>query len=105
MRLVLRFVGLLAFALAFVFVIYDGTRSIADRELRLVTLDRFWSDAHGPSLEALRALKQDWLPDAVWRYAMSPVLEQPAALVFLVLGIVLLLLGRPKKPMIGYTRE
>ena len=40
-----------------------------------------------------------------WRIVAQPVLDQPAAAFFGVIGILLILLGRKKKPLIGYARD
>jgi hypothetical protein len=40
-----------------------------------------------------------------WRFAVQPVLDQPAAAVFGIIGILLILLGRKKKALIGYARD
>ena len=41
----------------------------------------------------------------LWNLAIAPVIAQPAAVIFAVLGIILILLGRKKKPLIGYARD
>jgi hypothetical protein len=43
----------------------------------------------------------EWL----WNPVIITVLEQPVWLVFGIIGVVLILLGRKKKPLIGYARE
>ncbi len=37
--------------------------------------------------------------------ASLPILDQPASAVFGVLGVILIVLGRKKKPLIGYARD
>jgi len=44
------------------------------------------------------------LPAAAWDPAITTVLDQPAWLIFGIVGIVLILLGRKPKPLIGYAR-
>ena len=42
----------------------------------------------------------------LWQGVIQPYfLEQPVALVLGVLGAILILLGRKKKPLIGYARD
>ena len=103
-RFVLRFVGLLLLALAFIFVIYDGVKSIADHTIYATTGSQFWIDIHGSSLQAFQAAVERVDP-RIWKLAIGPALDQPAAAAFAVLGIVLIVLGRKKRPLIGYARD
>ena len=103
-RFLLRFLGLLLLALAFIFVIYDGMKSIADKTIYATALSQFWTEIHASSLQAAQA-SVERLSGTLWRLAISPILEQPAAAIFAVLGAVLIVLGRKKKPLIGYARD
>jgi hypothetical protein len=103
-RFLLRFFGLMLLALAFIFVIYDGMKSIADRTFYATALSQFWTEIHDSSLQAAKA-SVEHLSSALWNLAVAPILEQPAAAVFAVLGAVLIVLGRKKKPLIGYARD
>jgi hypothetical protein len=98
-----RFIGLLMLAAGFIFLIYDGQRSIADQTLRLTRLSEFWNDIHQSSQQALHAALEAQAP---WLWSIVRlVLEQPTWAVFGVLGIALMLLFRPKRPLIGYARD
>lgn len=103
-RFLLRFLGLLLLALAFIFVIYDGMKSIADRTFYATAIGQFWTEVHASSLQAAQA-SVERLSATLWSMAISPLLEQPAAAVFGVLGAILIVLGRKKKPLIGYARD
>ena len=103
-RFLLRFLGLLLLALAFIFVIYDGMKSIADRTFYATALSQFWTEIHAASLQAAQT-SVERLSGTLWSLAVAPVLDQPAAVVFAVLGAVLIVLGRKKKPLIGYARD
>ena len=103
-RFLLRFLGLMLLALAFIFVIYDGMKSIADRTFYATALSQFWIEVHGSSLQAAQA-SVERLSGTLWSLAIGPLLEQPAAAIFAVLGAVLIVLGRKKKPLIGYARD
>jgi hypothetical protein len=105
LRLLLRFIGLLLLALAFIFVIYDGMKSIADHVFYATKVSQFWTDIHASSLQTLQSLVERNISAGIWTLAIQPVLEQPAAIVFAGLGIVLIILGRKKKPLIGYARD
>ena len=41
----------------------------------------------------------------IWQVGIAPVLDQPASAVACVLGVILIVLGRKKKPLIGYARD
>jgi hypothetical protein len=100
-RFLFRFLGLVTLAAAFIFFVYDGTRSIAAGHLALTKVSDAWSAIDQASLLALQ--KQHvamWL----WDPVLQALLEQPAWLVLVVLGAILVLLGRKKKPLIGYSR-
>jgi hypothetical protein len=99
-----RMVGLLLLAGGFIFMVYDGARYVADNTLRFTRFGQFWNDVHQSSQQAFRAWIEGlspWLSNNVLRV----ILEQPVFAVMAVLGIVLMLLFRPKKPLIGYSRD
>ena len=104
-RFLLRFIGLLLLALAFIFVIYDGIRSISDGGILLTKTSYIWNVIHDRSLAAFQALVEQQAGAEVWQIGVAPVLDQPAAAVACVLGIILIVLGRKKKPLIGYARD
>lgn len=97
-----RILGLLLLAAAFVFLVYDGARSIADQTLRLTRLGEFWNDVHQASQLALRARVDESAPFLA--SALQIVLNQPVWAAMGALGILLLLLFQPRKPLIGYSR-
>jgi hypothetical protein len=104
-RFLFRFVGLLLLALAFIFVVYDGIRSISDGGLLFTKASDVWVVVHDRSLQASQAYVEQHANPDVWTLGVAPVLAQPASAVFGVLGVVLIVLGRKKKPLIGYARD
>ena len=104
-RFLLRSIGLLLLALAFILVIYDGMKSIADRTFYATTLGQVWIEIHTASLQAFQATVERWLGATLWKFGIQPILDQPSAAVFAILGVVLILLGRKKRPLIGYARD
>src|SRR5690348_5473037 len=99
-----RLVGLLLLAGRFIFMVYDGARWVADQTLRFTQFGQFWNDIHQSSQQAFRAWvegKAPWL----WTSVIRVVLEQPVFAVLGVLGILLILLFSPRKPLIGYSRD
>lgn len=99
-----RLIGLLLLAGGFVFLVYDGARSIADQTLRLTRLGDFWNDIHQASQQAFRTMVETAAP-WLWTDVVKVILNQPAWAVMGVLGILLMLIFRPRKPLIGYSRR
>jgi hypothetical protein len=105
-RFVLRFVGLLLLALGFIFLVHDGTKSIADQNLYLTSVGSIWSNIHQSSLTALQPTVERLVGPWGWQGVVQPYfLDQPVSLVFAIVGAVLILLGRKKRPLIGYARD
>ena len=102
-RFLLRFIGLLCLALGFIFLVYDGTKSIADQRWYVTKVSDVWITVQENSLTKLKPALEGiagWL----WDPVVVNVLNAPSWLVLLILGTVLILLGRKKKPLIGYAR-
>lgn len=98
-----RLVGLLLLAGGFIFLIYDGARSIVDQALRLTRLGEFWNDVHQASQASFRAMMDSSAP-SLWPLVRL-ILDQPVWAVMGVIGLLLMLLFRPRKPLIGYSRN
>lgn len=98
-----RLIGVLLLAAGFVFLVYDGARSIADQALRLTKLGEFWNDINQASQRSFLALVD---ADAPWlRAGVKLLLDQPSWAVMGILGILLMLMCRPRRPLIGYSRN
>ena len=103
-RFLLRFLGLLSIALGFIFLVYDGTKSIADQRLYISRVTDAWAIVSEGSLAQLQPTLQRMMP-VLWDPLAVTLLDTPVALVLAILGALLLLLGRKKKPLIGYVRS
>jgi hypothetical protein len=102
-RSMFRLLGLVLLAAGFVFFIYDGTKSIADQAVYISKFSQTWAEIHQQSLQALQEAVEK---NAIWLWpVLQPALEQPTWLVLGALGMILILLGRRKKPLIGYARN
>src|SRR5215468_10219487 len=99
-RFLLRTLGLLLLAAAFVLVVYDGTKSIAANALLYSRVDEIWSQLHATSLQQLQPFIEKNAPPWLWDPVATTVLNAPAAVAFGVVGIILILLGRRKRPLI-----
>lgn len=99
-----RLVGLLLLAGGFIFMVYDGARWVADQNLRFTRFGEFWNDIHQSSQQSFRTMVEGVAP-WLWNSVAKLILDQPAFAVMGVLGILLMLLFRPRKPLIGYSRN
>jgi hypothetical protein len=109
-RFLLRTLGLVFLAAAFIFLVIDGTKSIAANALfppLLTPLNETWTQlhevVHAPSLQQLQpAIEQvsPWL----WDPLTLAVLNAPTFAVIGAIGVILVVLGRRRKPLIGYAR-
>jgi hypothetical protein len=104
-RFLLRFIGTLLIALAFIFAIYDGIRSISDGDILITNVSYVWSAMNERGLQSFQAMIESSIGAWAWRYGFAPVVDQPASAVAGLLGVVLIVLGRKKKPLIGYGRD
>ena len=104
-RFLFRLIGLVLLAAGFIFLIYDGTRSIAGNMVLMTTLETAWNTllSTGPDVfrPAIDRIGVPWLWDPVIRY----VLKRPTWLILGILGAIFMLLGRSKKKLIGYVRS
>jgi len=103
-RFLFRFLGLCLLATAFVFLVYDGTKAIANQQVLYIKLADVWAMIDQNSLNMV----QNWMKHRL-AWAWDPYLQETFDLpTWVVLGIVatiLILLGRKKKPLIGYARD
>jgi hypothetical protein len=102
-RFLLRFLGLLCLALGFILLVYDGTKWIADQRWHVTKVSDLWISVQESSLAKVEPLV-DRIAPWLWDPVAVGVLNAPSWLVLFVLGSILLLLGRKKRPLIGYAR-
>lgn len=105
-RFLFRFIGLLCLALGFIFLVYDGTKSIADQSFYVTSVEAIWSNVHQNSLAALQATAERLIGPAGWRDIVKPYfLNAPMWAALGIVGAVLILLGRKRRKLIGYARD
>ena len=103
-RFLLRFIGLCVLATAFILFVYDGTKSIANQHVVYAKLVEVWAMVDQSSLNQAQA----WLKQkAAWAWDpyMQVIFDLPAWSVLAIVAMILILLGRKKKPLIGYARN
>ena len=103
-RFILRFLGLLCLAAGFVLVIYDGTKSIAGNAVAFTNVRMLWEAVNAASLAAIRPLIEGYIGAFAWDPVTTTFLQAPSWAVLGVVGIMLMLLGRRRRPLIGYAR-
>lgn len=97
MRFLARFVGLWLLAAALVFAVIDGARSIAGSEMSLTPLGATWSGTAPASLESVEMFFTERLgADWFWEGPAQSVLAVPTWGVLAILGLFLVLVGRPR---------
>ena len=105
-RFLLRFLGLWILAAAFIALVRDVTKVIAAANgLFFTALGKDWYDISPNSLQLIQPAIERHVAVWLWNPVIQTVLEQPTWLVLGVTGSILILLGRKKKPMIGYGRD
>jgi hypothetical protein len=103
-RFLLRLIGLCLLAMAFVFLVYDGTKSIANQHWVYAKVGEMWAIVDQTSLTAA----QNWLKHkAAWAWDpyVQTFFDLPIWIVLTVVAMILIALGRKKRPLIGYTRN
>ena len=103
-RFLLRFIGLICLAGGFILLIYDGTKSIAGNKLFLTDVQTLWELVNPGSLAKLKPMIEHYAGGFLWDQLMVTFLSAPSWSVLGVLGILFILLGRRRKPLIGYVR-
>jgi hypothetical protein len=103
-RFLLRFIGLICLAAGFILLIYDGTKSIAGNMVFLTSVRTLWELINAGSLAKLKPMIEPYAGGLLWDPLMVAILAAPSWSLLGVLGILFLLLGRKKKPLIGYAR-
>jgi hypothetical protein len=105
-RFLFRFLGLWILAASFLLFVYDGTKSIAGNTIYITKTGDLWSNIHQSSLLLLQPAIERHIGPWLWQSVIQPYfLEAPACLVLGIVCIVFILLGRKKKPLIGYARD
>lgn len=94
MRLVLRILGTWLIGLALIFLVIDGTKSLAANALVLTSLGQAWTQLHPPSLETVSEFFASRFFADLLDAAMQTLLTYPVFAVLGVPGIVLALMGR-----------
>jgi hypothetical protein len=106
-RFLFRFAGLMVITLSFLFVVYDGTKSIADQTTYISRVGPTWMNIHPNSLSSFEPAVETVAGAWVRHDVVQPYfLQQPTELVLVIIGAIFVLLGSKKKPRgPRYTRR
>ena len=104
-RFLLRLVGYAGLALAFVMLVIDGTQTIVASELVLTPLGQWAVDYFPARMAALPGAIAQNVHPLLWDPALLFVFKLPGWLVFALIGMSLLTLGRKPGPQIGFSNR
>jgi hypothetical protein len=103
-RFLFRSIGFFALAAAFLLVIYDGPKSIAGNAFFVTSVRTLWETINAASLQNLRPLIEGKLGHFAWDPAFVAFLDAPSWAILGGLGVIFILMGRKRRPLIGYAR-
>jgi hypothetical protein len=103
-RFLLRFFGLIFLAAGFILGVYDGTKSIAGNMVFFTNVRTLWELFNAGSLAKLQPTIEPYAAGYLWDPLMVTFLAAPSWGVLGFFGTLFLVLGRKKKPLIGYAR-
>jgi hypothetical protein len=100
-RFLFRLIGFVLLAAGFVALVIDGTKSIAAGRVIVTVLGETWRNLHFTSLQTAQPAIEHHLASWLWDPVMMSVLLSPTAAVGLIVGAMLMWLGRKPAPRIG----
>ena len=95
--LLFRLVGYLLAIAGFGFLVIDGANSIASGALDLMSVGEYWFQFDRDSLGLSQAAIQRYVHPYLWDPIIQTVLGWPAFAVSLGLGLIFVLIGRPRQ--------
>lgn len=100
-RFLFRLLGFLVLAAGFVSLVIDGTRSIASGALTLTPMEQSWATASPLTLAKTKAFVADTGVAALNDPVLSSILAAPTFVPLVVLGVLLMLIGRRPRRKVG----
>jgi hypothetical protein len=105
LRLLLRFVGILAVAAAFASLIIDGTRSIAGGALSLTPFGQTALSFFPVQFPQIQPAVERHIHPFLWDPVLLTMFILPTWLIIGIGGLLLLMLTRKPAPKIGYSNR
>lgn len=93
MRVIFRFLGFWLLAGAFIALVLDGTRSIADARVVITPLGETWHALHSNSLQLLQPAIERHITPLLWDPVMLAILNTPTWVVVGLIGVAFALIG------------
>lgn len=103
LRLLFRLAGILSLAGAFVALVVDGTRSIAAGEPGMARLGEQLQQVLGPKYAVIQPAVERNISPLLWDPVLVRLFQAPTWGVLAIVGILLILLTKPREPQIGYS--
>ena len=97
LRLIAKFFGILSLVLSVITAVLDLTRSIANSTLTITPLGKDWAEFHRESLLLLQPAIERYIHPLVWDPVIQTILLRPSWLVFFILALIFLWLGRKRR--------
>ncbi|MCJ8517889.1 putative membrane protein [Pseudorhizobium tarimense] len=97
-RTFLHFLSLLCLLLAIMAGTLDSIESVSSSSVVMTSLGNHWQNLDVVSLTLAEEAVRNYIHPDVWRWAVAPLLAQPAFAVFLVLSLLFWMMGyrRPR---------
>ena len=105
MRMLGRVIGWLFLAAGLVAGGIDLWASFSEDKLILTPIGKHWFEIHAPSLNAAQAGIERHVWEPLWLDVIQPILEQPAVVVFCLVGLLLLIVCRRRGSGRWFSRK
>lgn len=92
-----RILGLWLLAMAFIALVVDGVKSIAQSGLVLTSLGEGWFSLHPPSLNLTQAIIERYTFPFLWDPILLTIMLLPVWLIFGLFGALFLYIGRRRR--------
>jgi len=102
-RFLIRLLGFLVLAAGFVALVVDGARAIASGVVTLTSLETSWATFAPESLSNAKAAAGRGAAASIVDPMLAFLLSAPTFAVLVALGVVLMLLGRRPRRLVGVT--
>ena len=105
LRALIRCLGYLALSAGFIAFVVDGARYIANNEWSFLSIGSAIDTVLPRAYAGWESAAKLKLPGFLWDPVLTRALALPFFVAAAVMGVLLLLLGRKPKPLIGYSNR
>lgn len=100
-----RTIGVIFLLLSLSLLAWDAFAYIIVEAWSFQTIDGLWRALNAQSRDLIEQLFKAHISPSLWDYSFGWVMAQPAMAVFFVIGVLCLMLFRPKDPIEEYRRR